>query len=379
MSDKVAYTRHDNIAVLTIKNPPVNALSQAVRQGLMDQMDHAEADTGVDAVVIVGDGRAFIAGADITEFGKPPMAPSLPDVVDRIEASPLLVIAAMHGVSLGGGLEVAMGCHYRIAVPSARIGLPEVHLGLIPGAGGTQRLPRLIGVAAALDVMTTGRQVGASEALEMGVIDTIKDGNPLENGLSFAAELLEGKASRRPVSEMPAPEGIDWDAAYEATLVRGRGQISPAQCVRAVQASVERPFAEGMLTERQIFMELLKSDQSKGMIHAFFSERAVGHLPELKGVAPRVIEHIGVIGGGTMGAGIATAALLSGLRVSLLEMTAQAGEAAHARISGNLSGALKRGKITPEQHDTILSQALRVITDYQGLADGDLVIEAVIW
>ncbi|MFT4706933.1 MAG: 3-hydroxyacyl-CoA dehydrogenase [Ascidiaceihabitans sp.] len=377
MSDKIAYARNGDIAVLTIQNPPVNALSQAVRQGLMERMDQAEADNSVRAILIVGDGRAFIAGADITEFGKPPMTPSLPDVVDRIEASPLLVVASMHGVSLGGGLEVALGCHYRIAVPSARIGLPEVHLGLIPGAGGTQRLPRVTGVEAALDIMTTGRQVGAKEAATMGVIDVVQDGDALENGLTYAKKLLNDGAVRRPVSEMPAPTPIDWDAAYNATLARGRGQISPAQSVRAVQASVEKPFNEGIMVERQIFMDLLKSDQSKGMIHSFFSERAVGNLPELKGITPRSIEHIGVIGGGTMGAGIATAALLSGLRVTMLEMTADAGEAAHGRIAGNLAGALKRGKITAEQHDTILSKTLNVITDYAGLSDADLVIEAV--
>lgn len=377
MSDKIAYARNGDIAVLTIQNPPVNALGHAVRQGLMERMDQAEADNGVRAVLIVGDGRAFIAGADITEFGKPPMSPSLPDVVDRIEASPLLVVASMHGVSLGGGLEVALGCHYRIAVPSARIGLPEVHLGLIPGAGGTQRLPRVTGVEVALDIMTTGRQVGAKEAAAMGVIDVVQDGDALENGLAYAEKLLTGGAKRRPVSEMPAPTAIDWDAAYDATLARGRGQISPAQSVRAVQASVEKPFNEGLLVERQIFMDLLKSDQSKGMIHSFFSERAVGNLPELKGITPRSIDHIGVIGGGTMGAGIATAALLSGLRVTMLEMTADAGEAAYGRIAGNLAGALKRGKITAEQHETILSQALNVITDYAGLSDADMVIEAV--
>ena len=377
MSDKIAYARHGDIAVLSIENPPVNALSQAVRQGLMERMDQAEADDGVRAVLIVGQGRAFIAGADITEFGKPPMAPSLPDVVDRIEASPLLVIASMHGVSLGGGLEVALGCHYRIAVPSARIGLPEVHLGLIPGAGGTQRLPRVTGVEAALDIMTTGRQVGAKEAAAMGVIDVVQDGDALTNGLAYVEKLLNDGAPRRPVSEMPAPAAIDWDATYDTILARGRGQISPAQSVRAVQASVEKPFAEGMLIERQIFMDLLKSDQSKGMIHSFFSERAVGNLAELRGITTRNIDHIGVIGGGTMGAGIATAALLSGLRVTLLEMTAEAGEAAHGRIAGNLVGALKRGKITAEQHDTILSQTLAVITDYAGLAAADLVIEAV--
>ncbi|MFT6022381.1 MAG: 3-hydroxyacyl-CoA dehydrogenase [Ascidiaceihabitans sp.] len=377
MSDKIAYARHGDIAVLTIKNPPVNALSQAVRQGLMERMDQAETDTGVRAVLIVGEGRAFIAGADITEFGKPPMEPSLPDVINRIEASPLLVVASMHGVSLGGGLEVALGAHYRIAVPTARIGLPEVHLGLIPGAGGTQRLPRVAGVQAALDVMTTGRHVMAKEAAGMGIIDVIQDGDQTENGIAYAQKLLDDGMPRRPVSEMPVPAAIDWDAAFEAILARGRGQISPAHCVRAVQACVEKPFAEGLAAERQIFIDLMGTDQRQGMIHAFFSERAVGNLPEIKGVTPRALDHIGVIGGGTMGAGIATAALLSGIRVSMLEMTPEAGEAAHGRIAGNLSGALKRGKISADQHDAILNKALSVSTDYASLSDADLVIEAV--
>ncbi|OAN90738.1 3-hydroxyacyl-CoA dehydrogenase NAD-binding domain-containing protein [Sulfitobacter geojensis] len=377
MTDKIAYTRHDDVAVLRIQNPPVNALSQAVRQGLWDAMDRAEADEGVRAVLIVGEGRAFIAGADITEFGKPPMEPNLPALCTRIEASPLLVVASMHGVSLGGGLEIALGAHYRIAQPSARIGLPEVHLGLIPGAGGTQRLPRLAGVEKSLDMITSGRQVKAAEALDMGVVDRVAEGDPEAVGLSYVSELLAEGATRRPVSELPAAPAIDWDATYNAVLQKGRGQISPATAVRAVQAASELSFAEGMAKERDLFVELMGTDQRQGMIHAFFSERAVGNLPELKGVAPRDLKSIGVIGGGTMGAGIATAALLSGSDVVLIEMTVEAAEAAHGRISGNLSGALKRGKISQEKFDTLTQKALTVSTDYDSLKDVDLVVEAV--
>jgi len=377
MSDKIAYSRHGDIAVLTVQNPPVNALSQAVRQGLWDGMDRAEADTGVRAVLIVGEGRAFFAGADIKEFGKTPLTPFLPDLINRIEASPLLVVASMHGVSLGGGLEVALGCHYRIAVPSARVGLPEVHLGLLPGAGGTQRLPRLTGIEAGLDVMTTGRQIGAAQAHDMGIIDVIEDGDPKDIGIAYAQHLLDTGAPRRVVSALPMPDPIDWDAAFDATLARSKGQIAPAWCVRAVQAAYGVPFAEGLSAERKIFFDLMQTDQRKGMIHAFFSERAVGNLPELKGVEPRSIAQIGVIGGGTMGAGIATAALLAGLRVHLLEMSTQAGDAARTRIAANLSGALKRGKISADQHDAILNDALQIVTDYDALSDTDLVIEAV--
>ncbi|MDF3415931.1 3-hydroxyacyl-CoA dehydrogenase [Sulfitobacter sp. M57] len=377
MTDKIAYTRHDDIAVLRIQNPPVNALSQAVRQGLWDAMDRAEADDGVRAVLIVGAGRAFIAGADITEFGKPPMEPHLPVLCARIEASPLLVVASMHGVSLGGGLEVALCAHYRVAQPSARVGLPEVHLGLIPGAGGTQRLPRLTGAEPALDMITSGRQVKAAEALELGVVDRVNEGDPEAVGLAYTRDLLAEGAQPRPVSALPAAPAIDWDATYEAVLKKGRGQISPATAVRAVQAASEMSFADGMAKERELFMELMGTDQRQGMIHAFFSERAVGNLPELKGVAPRELKAVGVIGGGTMGAGIATAALLSGFEVVLIEMTAEAAEAAHGRISGNLSGALKRGKISQEKFDTLTQKALVVSTSYDSLNNVDLVVEAV--
>jgi 3-hydroxyacyl-CoA dehydrogenase len=377
MHDKVSYTRHDTIAVVRIQNPPVNALSQAVRQGLSDCMDRAEADEGVKAVLIVGDGRAFIAGADITEFGKPPMEPNLPDLCTRIEASPLLVVASMHGVSLGGGLEVALGAHYRIAQPSARVGLPEVHLGLLPGAGGTQRLPRLTGAEAAIDAITSGRQIAAAEALTLGVIDRIEEGDTETVGLAYTHELLAANAQPRPVSALAGPAPIDWDATYAAVLKKGRGQISPATAVRAVQASAELAFDQGMQRERDLFIELMNTDQRKGMIHAFFNERAVGNLPELKGVAPRNLASIGVIGGGTMGAGIATAVLLAGLQVVLIEMKPDAVEAAKGRIAGNLQGALKRGKISQDKYDTLTTKSLTVSTDYATLGDVDLVVEAV--
>ncbi len=376
MSEAIVYERVGDIAVLKANNPPVNALGLAVRTGLIDGIARAESE-GTKAVLIYGEGRTYFAGADIREFGKPPAEPFLPDVCNRIEASPLLVVSAMHGTALGGGLEIALSTHYRIAVPSARMGLPEVHLGLIPGATGTQRLPRLTGVEKALEIMTTGRQIGAKQALDLGVIDRIADGEPREIGLAYVQELLDAGATRRPVGEMPAPEPIDFDAAYDATLAKGRGQISPAYAVRAVQAACELPFAQGVARERELFRELMGTDQRQGMIHAFFSERAVGKLPELKGVEPRSLSAVGVIGGGTMGSGIATACLLSGLNVVLLEMTAEAADAARGRIEGNLGGALKRGKISQTRFDELTSKALSLSTDYHSLGDVDLVIEAV--
>ncbi|QEW22450.1 Fatty acid oxidation complex subunit alpha [Marinibacterium anthonyi] len=376
MSDVIAYEVQGDIAILKAQNPPVNALGQAVRQGLLDGIERAEAD-GAKAVLIYGDGSTWFAGADIREFGKPPMDPGLPEVCDRIEASPLIVVSALHGTALGGGLEVALSTHYRIATPSARVGLPEVLLGLLPGAGGTQRLPRVTGVDKALDMITSGRQVGAEEALALGILDRVEDGAPSVIGLAYARQLIDEGAPRRPVSELPAPQPIDWDATYDAVLKRGRGQIAPAMCVRAVQAACELPFEQGMARERAIFKELMETDQRQGMIHAFFAERAVGKLPELKGVDPRPVNAIAVIGGGTMGSGIATSALLAGLSVTMLEMTPEAAEKAKGRIAGNLSGALKRGKIDQAGFEALTEKALTLTTSYDDLKDADLIIEAV--
>jgi len=376
MPDAIGYELLGDIAILKAQNPPVNALGFDVRTGLMDGIARAEAD-GAKAVLIYGEGRTYFAGADIREFGLPPRGPKLPDICDRIEASPLLVVSSLHGTALGGGLEMALASHYRIAVPTARMGLPEVLIGVMPGAGGTQRLPRLVGLDTSFDLITSGRQFGAKEALELGVLDRVEEGAPRDIGLAYTRELLDSGAERRPVSEMPAPEPVDFDAVYDAVLKKGRGQISAATAIRGIQASVELPFAEGMKRERELFMQLMASDQRQGMIHAFFSERAVGKLPELKGVEPRDLSAIGVIGGGTMGAGIATAALLSGLRVTMLEMTTQAAEAAKGRIEGNLSGALKRGKVSQAQFEDLTQKALTLSTDYDALKDVDLVVEAV--
>ena len=375
MSDVISYELRGDVAVLKAQNPPVNALSHAVREGLADAMDRAESEA--KAVVIVGDGRTFFAGADISEFGKPPKDPWLPDLCNRIEASPILVVAAIHGTALGGGLEVALSAHYRIAVPSAKVGLPEVHLGILPGAGGTQRLPRLTGARAALDMITTGRHVGASEALELGILDRVEDGDPLSVGVAYAQLLVDNNAPRKPVCDMPGPPPVDFDALYADVLKKARGQLSPATAVRAVQAASELPFFEGLKRERVLFSELMATDQRHGLIHAFFSERAVGKLPELKNISPREVKSIGVIGGGTMGAGIATAALLSGMSVTLIEMSDAAMSAARGRIERNLSGALKRGKVSQDQYDRLTGTALALATDYASLANADLVIEAV--
>ncbi|KIC11774.1 3-hydroxyacyl-CoA dehydrogenase [Leisingera sp. ANG-M1] len=377
MSYAVNYERVGEIAVLKAQNPPVNALGIEVRKGLLAGIERAESE-GAKAVLIYGEGKTYFAGADIREFGKTPQEPYLPGLCSRIEASPLIVVSAMHGTALGGGLEVALSSHYRIAVPSAKMGLPEVNLGILPGAGGTQRLPRLAGTAAALEMITSGRHVSAAEALEKGIVDRIEDGDPRGIGLAYVQELLEQGAPRRATGEMPAPEAVDFDAAYTAALKKGRGQMSPAVAVRAVQAAAgAAAFEEGLKRERALFMELMESDQRQGLIHAFFSERAVSKLPELEGIAPREVASMGVIGGGTMGAGIATAALLAGLPVVLIEMTEEAAAAAHSRIESNLKGALKRGKISEAQFAQLSGEALTVATDYAALSEADLVVEAV--
>ncbi len=372
----IHYELHDNIAVLAADNPPVNALGHSVRQGLLDGLARAQAD-GAKAVVIYGIGRTWFAGADIREFGKPLREPGLPGVINTIEACTIPVVAAMHGTALGGGLEIALGCHYRVAVPKMKMGLPEVHLGLLPGAGGTQRLPRVAGYEAAIEMITSGRPIGATKALELALIDRIEEGDPREVGLAYARELIDADAGPRPVSQLLPPAVIDFDAAKVAVAKKARGQLSPVVAFEAVEAGSKLPFDQGLDNERRLFLSLMETDQRQGMIHAFFGERQVGKLPELHGVAPRDLNSLGVIGGGTMGAGIATAALLSGLSVILIEMTEKGATAAKARIAGNLSGALRRGKIDQAKYDHILNTALSCATDFKALSQTDLIIEAV--
>ena len=370
--EAVGYEVEDGVAVLAIRNPPVNALSHAVRAGLWAAMDRAEDEAR--AVVILGEGRTFIAGADISEFGRPPKEPWLPALCDRIEASPLPVVAAIHGTALGGGLEVALAAHYRVAVPSAKVGLPEVLLGIIPGAGGTQRLPRLTGAEAALDLVTTGRHVPAGDALDLGILDRVEEGEPRVIGLAYARELLaEGTGPRR-VSELPRPEPLDWDTAHAKALAKGRGQIAPAAAVRAVQAASEMDYPEGLARERGLFGELMESPQREGLIHAFFAERAVSKLPELKGVEPREVSHVGVIGGGTMGSGIATACLLVGLPVTMVEASGEALARGEGTVAKNLDGAVARGKMSDDRRTAV---EFAGATGMDALGAADLVVEAV--
>ncbi len=367
----------DGIAVITVDNPPVNAISQAVRQGLIDAITQLGSDPDIRAGIIHGAGKVFIAGADVREFGQPPQPPFLPDVIAAIEAAEKPVVAAIHGVALGGGFEIALSCHFRVMEAKARIGFPEVNLGIIPGAGGTQRLPRLAGVEKAAEMITTGRQVGAREAQESGLIDLIAEGDLLASAKEFA--LARDGATLPRISEMPvaAPADARFFETERTKVARSaRGQLSPVRALEAVEAAVTLPYAEGMKREREIFQELRASDQAKALRHVFFAERAVSKVPGLESARPRKIERLGVIGGGTMGAGIAVALLRAGLPVTMIEADDAALERAEANVSKNLDGFVARGRLSEEgktEHMDRLTPSL----DYGALGEADLVIEAV--
>ena len=378
MSSPVTYTLKGNIGVISINNPPVNALSQAVRQGIMEALDQSESDAS-EAVLIICEGRTFIAGADISEFGKPLLDPWLPAVVNRIEASAKPVVAAIHGTALGGGFEVALAAHYRCALPSAKVGLPEVKLGLLPGAGGTQRAPRLAGAQAALDLMTSGAPVNADVAAEAGLVDRIIEGDLLDGALAWVAELLADGAGPRRTAEMTVPphDPTLFDN-YRATLTkRARGQIAPQYIVECVEAAARLPLAEGLQLERDRFAELMAGEQSIALRHIFFAERQAAKVDGLPKETPlRPIESVGLIGGGTMGGGIAMSFANAGIPVTLIEINDEALERGLAIIDRNYAGSVKRGKLSEEK----AAQCRSLITgsiDYTSLGNADLVIEAV--
>ncbi len=370
----------NDLAIVTIDNPPVNAMSQAVRVGLMGAMDEAEG-AGVGAVVLVCAGRTFIAGADIREFGKPPLPPPLPDVIARIESSEIPVVAALHGTALGGGFEVAMGCHYRVAVPTARVGLPEVHLGLIPGAGGTQRLPRLMGAEEALNMMISGKPIGATDGARAGVVDRIvEDGDLLDGATGYARELVaRGEPPRRTGELTVAPVGDDFFNEYRKRIARRtRGLMSPERIVRCVEAAVRKPLDEALADERAHFVECMASPQSNSLRHLFFAERQAVKPPP--GVSPdasaQPVRRIAVIGAGTMGAGIAYSCLGAGYDVTVLDNDEAGLARGRKTIEGLYEGGVARGKVSRTDAEDGLKR-LATSQDYGSVADADLVIEAV--
>lgn len=378
----VSFTRQADVLLVTIDNPPVNALGVDVRRGLAAAIAAAEADREAKAVLIVGAGRNFIAGADIREFGQTPQPPSLPEVCLAIENCSKPVVAAIQGAALGGGLEIALSAHYRLAVPSAKLGLPEVALGLLPGSGGTQRAPRLIGAKAALDLILSGRHAGAKEALALGLVDRLGAGSEaLPEGLAYARELIAAKAAVRRTRDAQALADTEasraaLEAARTDTAKKSRGLFSPMKIIEAVEAALTKPFDEGMALERQLFLQCIDSPQRAGLIHAFFAEREVLKAPETKAAKPRALDAAGIVGGGTMGAGIAVAMLDAGLPVTMIERDEPSLARGRAHVEKVYDGLIKKGRMTPEAKDSVMAR-FSGSTSYDALARVDIVVEAV--
>jgi len=379
MVEIVAFSKEGNVGLITVNNPPVNALAQAVRAGIKSGIEKGIADKDVAAMIIICEGRTFIAGADIREFGKPPMEPHLPDVCQFIENSPKPVIAAIHGTALGGGLEIPLSCHFRIAVPTAKVGLPEVKLGLLPGAGGTQRLPRIAGVQTALEMITSGTPIPAAKAKAMGILDEIVEGDLKAAALAFAGKVVDEKRPLRKVSQMTAKVETPtvFDDFAKANARKFRGFIAPYKCIEAVKAATELPFAEGMKKERAIFTELQASDQSKAQRHVFFAEREVVRIPGLPDDQPtREIKSVGILGAGTMGGGIAMSFVNAGIPVVLLDVKQEFIDKGMAVIKKNYANTVAKGSLKQEVMDKRMS-LIKPTLAYEDLKNVDLVIEAV--
>ncbi len=380
MTNPISTRRHGNVLIVESNNPPVNALSAAVRQGLVEAIEEADADDSVKAVVIACEGQTFFAGADITEFGKPPIMPWLPQVVDRIEACTKPVVAAIHGTALGGGLEVALGCHYRAAVPSAKLGTPEVKLGLLPGAGGTQRLPRVAGVEKALQMCATGNPIGAQEAFEAGLLDRLIEGDLLPHAVAFAEEVHDIRPLRKSSERQDRVANIDqsvFDDFRKENARRFKGFDAPEANIRAVQVATQKPYAEGVIEERKLFMELMSGAQAKAQQYFFFAERKAAKIDGLpEDTRPREIGKVGVIGAGTMGGGISMNFLTAGIPVTIVEMGQEALDRGTGVMRKNYEASAAKGRFTSEQVEQAMG-LLNPTLDFDALADCDLIIEAV--
>jgi 3-hydroxyacyl-CoA dehydrogenase len=382
MTSPITTSRHGDILIVTSNNPPVNALGIAVREGLVNAMIEADGDDSVKAVVIVCQGQTFFAGADITEFGKPMQLPMLPMVVDRIEACTKPVVAAIHGTAFGGGLEVALASHYRVAVPSAKLGVPEVKLGLLPGAGGTQRLPRAAGVRKALEMAATGNPIGAKEAYEVGLVDRLIEGDLLQHAVAYADEVKDvrpvPKTSERDekLEEARANPAI-FDEFRAANARKFRGFDAPEYNIRAIEAAVTDTYDIGVQTERRLFMELMSGTQARAQQYFFFAERKASKIDGLpEDTKPRPINKVGVIGAGTMGGGISMNFLSAGIPVTIVETSQEALDRGAGTIRKNYEATASKGRMTAEQVEGAMG-LLTPTLDFAALADCDLVIEAV--
>jgi 3-hydroxyacyl-CoA dehydrogenase len=389
MSELVALSRHRDVAVVTIDNPPVNALGPGVPEGIRAALDAVRDDAAVRGVVIVGAGRTFVAGADIKEFakfvsGQAPRSTALPDLLRALEEYPKPVVAAIHGQAFGGGLELAMACHYRVAVRSAQVGQPEVKLGLIPGAGGTQRLPRLAGIAKALAMCVQGEPVAAEDALRAGILDGLVEGDLVEGALAFLRERRAGVADPLPRARDrsdrlgdPQAAAPVFAAAREEARRKGRGLLAPGKAIDAIEAAVRLPFDEGLAREAELFRECLHSDQSKALIHAFFAERAAARVPGLpRNLPARDVKRAAVLGAGTMGSGIAMVYANAGIPVVLGEVDAATLERGLATIRKSYAGSVERGRLTREEADERLDR-IQPTVGLGGFEEADIVVEAV--
>ena len=381
MSEPVHYERIDNVAVITIDNPPVNAMGHAARQGVWDAVDQFNADEGAQVAVLMCAGRTFIAGADITEFDKPPLEPWLPEVVQKLEDSPKRIVAAIHGSALGGGLETALGCHHRCAVASARVGVPEVALGLLPGASGTQRLPRLAGVGKALDMMISGRPVSAQNASEHGIVDEMIVGDLREGAIAYARRLHAQDAPIRRLSQLDVDKKDmtpTFFSDYRQQIARQmRGFFAPERIVQCVEAAVNLPYEEALVIERRLFNECKTSTHSRAQRHLFFAERKAAKIPDVpKDTARSEIKKVAVVGAGTMGGGIAMNFVSAGIPVTLLEMNQAGLERGLDVIRRNYAATVEKGRMTEAQLEEYMGRISGSL-DYAELGDADLVIEAV--
>jgi 3-hydroxyacyl-CoA dehydrogenase len=379
-SSPISTRRHGDVLIVLSNNPPVNALGAAVRQGLVAAIEQAGADDSVKAVVIACEGQTFFAGADITEFGKPPVMPWLPTVVDTIENCSKPVVAAIHGTALGGGLEVALGCHYRVALPSAKLGTPEVKLGLLPGAGGTQRLPRVAGVKKALEMCATGNPIGAREAYDCGLVDRLIEDDLIPHAVGYAEEVRDvrplPKSSERQYKLNECDPAV-FDEFRKENARKFRGFDAPEANIKAVKVACEKPYSEGVIEERKLFMELMSGTQAKAQQYFFFAERKANKIEGLpENTAPRDIRRVGVIGAGTMGGGISMNFLSAGIPVTIVEMGQEALDRGTGVMRKNYEASAAKGKLTGEQVEKAMG-LLSPTLDFQRLADCDLIIEAV--
>jgi len=382
MTDLVGYEQRDDIAIITVDNPPLNVLSPGVPEGIVAGLQRAESDERIAAVVLIGAGRHFIAGADIKTFTMPrEESPDVRGMVNAVENSTKPVIAAVQGAALGGGLETALACTFRVAAPGASMGTPEVNLGILPGAGGTQRLPRLVGLDAALQMITTGTPVDAQRAAELGLIDEIVDGDLRDAAVAYAAARISDSGPLRRTRDLDvrsdAPAAQVLAKARETAATRARGRIAPLRCIDAVEASVTMPFDDGMQRERELFTELVESDQSRALRHIFFAERTAAKIDDVPDdVRPADISRGVVIGAGTMGGGIAMNFANAGIPVSVVEVDQDSLDTGLAKVERNYQATVDKGRLTPEKMRERMDRITGVL-DYDAVGDADVVIEAV--